>query len=145
MENSGGNQIFGSALFCASHSHIQHVKSPGHQGRDSSNNPASSACQFRKQQLLRHSRGKDQRETHDDYHLVVMSHGRYRIIECRNDIQWILQKRMSRKTSSQRAWQSIGYCRTKKELVRRCKLLETKLATNLHNLPDRYEGGECDA
>ena len=75
-------------------------------------------------------------EEADDYpYIVVQLDDRWRIIECRNDIQWILQKLVGGR------WRGQRYCRTlaglKSSLTALC--VDPNL---LPYLPDRYiEGG----
>jgi hypothetical protein len=59
-------------------------------------------------------------ESADDYvGLVVRLNPNWRIIECRDRIQWILQRRGSPKMSRRNDWRGRSYCRTS-EALRRC-------------------------
>ena len=60
------------------------------------------------------------RECADDYdRLVVKLSNDWRIIECRDGIQWILQRQGSPKGSRKDDWRARSYCRTS-EALRRC-------------------------
>jgi hypothetical protein len=58
-------------------------------------------------------------ETADGYaRVVVMLSPSLRVIECRDGIQWILQRR--KKGGAERPWRGVGYFRTRKALRRVC-------------------------
>lgn len=60
------------------------------------------------------------REAADDYTgIVLMLNENWRVIVCRDGIQWILQHRGSPKTSRKDDWRGRSYCRTS-EALRRC-------------------------
>jgi hypothetical protein len=46
--------------------------------------------------------------------------GRWRVIECRDGLQWILQVRNRTETVARDAWRGRSYCRTRKALIRCC-------------------------
>ena len=63
------------------------------------------------------------RETADDYaKVVVMLSEDWRIIECRDGIQWILQHRGSPKKPRKDDWRGRSYCRTSEALIRCARL-----------------------
>lgn len=58
-------------------------------------------------------------ETADAYSRIVarLCDG-WRVIVCKDDLQWILQRR--KKGGAERPWRAVGYCRTRKALIRLC-------------------------
>jgi hypothetical protein len=59
-------------------------------------------------------------ETADDYAaLVVQLNPDWRVIECRDRMQWVLQRRGSPKKAHKDDWRGRSYCRTS-EVLRRC-------------------------
>lgn len=57
-------------------------------------------------------------ETADDYSRVVFQDGLIRVVECQDGIQWLLQRRRPGKTGGGTAWDTIGYCVSRKAIVR---------------------------
>ena len=60
--------------------------------------------------------GGNSAESYDDWPHKVAESGNWRVIECRNGIQWILQK--ARKRRGGREWQGQGYFRIREALIR---------------------------
>ncbi|WP_282368308.1 hypothetical protein [Defluviimonas aestuarii] len=61
----------------------------------------------------------EHRETADSYHGEVFRRGGYRVIACRDHIQWILQKRRTSQESCAGArWKAVGYFQTRNALAR---------------------------
>jgi hypothetical protein len=59
------------------------------------------------------------RECADDYDRVIARlNDNWRVIECRDRIQWILQHRGSPKTPRKDDWRGRSYCRTAEALIR---------------------------
>ncbi|WP_421952105.1 hypothetical protein [Pelagibacterium sp.] len=59
------------------------------------------------------------RESADDYHRVIIRlNVDWRVIECRDGIQWILQRRQSSETIAKPDWRGVSYCRTREALIR---------------------------
>lgn len=59
-------------------------------------------------------------ETSDDYSgLVAQLNPDWRVVECRDRVQWILQRRGSPKKARRNDWRGRSYCRTA-EGLRRC-------------------------
>ncbi|MCR9151252.1 MAG: hypothetical protein NXH83_13845 [Rhodobacteraceae bacterium] len=83
-------------------------------------------------------------ETADDYvGTVAQLNATWRVIVCRDGIQWILQRRKN--GGAERPWRSVHYCQTRKALTRLCATLcgrvdPLALAT-LHALPEHIRGG----
>lgn len=55
-------------------------------------------------------------ESESNYQPVVFLKPEWRVIECRDGIQWILQRRQ--KTHRRDAWRPISYCQTREALTR---------------------------
>ena len=58
------------------------------------------------------------RETADDYLRVIHQLGELRVAECRDGIQWLFQRRRPGFKGVGTAWDTLGYCVTRKALVR---------------------------
>jgi hypothetical protein len=74
--------------------------------------------------------------------VVAVLNGKWRVIECRDGIQWILQSRDSL-TAIVGVWRGCSYCRTKEALLRVCAAQVGKIdptaAAVLAALPDWIE------
>lgn len=89
-------------------------------------------------------RRKGHREEADDYPaLVAELNNDWRIIECRDGIQWILQ-RLAGMRHGQPRWEGKGYCRTRQALLRsvheRCGPVGASALATLESLPDWIGG-----
>jgi hypothetical protein len=74
--------------------------------------------------------------------IVAVPNGKWRVIECRDRVQWILQSRDTRKALCSGMWRGRSYCRTKEALLRVCvihggEINPTAAAAALAELPDR--------
>jgi hypothetical protein len=83
-------------------------------------------------------------------YVVAILNGKWRIIECRDGIQWILQSRDSLKaTLSNCIWRGRSHCRTKEALLRVCAAcagqIDPTAAAVLAGLPDRIEAPNLPA
>jgi len=59
------------------------------------------------------------RESADDYlRVVAILNARWRVIACRDGIQWILQRRNAPETARGDDWRGRSYCRTREALIR---------------------------
>jgi hypothetical protein len=64
--------------------------------------------------------GKSHIESADNYRRVVARlNGKWRVIACRDGIQWILQRRHGPERPAGARWEGRSYCRTS-EALRRC-------------------------
>jgi hypothetical protein len=85
-------------------------------------------------------------ESSDDYSgLVAILNRAWRVVACRDRIQWILQYRGSPKKPRRDDWRARSYCRTS-EALRRCArehagAIRPEVAVLLDVLPDVT--GEC--
>ncbi|HWZ38598.1 MAG TPA: hypothetical protein VNY08_09890 [Bradyrhizobium sp.] len=63
---------------------------------------------------------KISRRERDDgyYRIVALLNPGWRVVECRNGIQWILQRLGSPKRSRRGDWRGLSYCRTREALIR---------------------------
>lgn len=82
------------------------------------------------------------RETADSYARVIAGlNERWRVIVCKDAIQWILQRRDAER-SGQPRWAGHSYFRTKSALIRvsraSCGPIEPKAMAILHSLPNRF-------
>lgn len=80
------------------------------------------------------------RESDANYHGVIAAlNDRWRVIACRDGIQWILQ--FSKKSRDGVKWYSRSYCRTRQALIRDASLHAGDISpiamTVLNNLPER--------
>lgn len=83
------------------------------------------------------------REAADDYDLVVaVLNENWRIIECRDRIQWILQHRGSPEKSRKDDWRGRSYCRTAEVLRQRAHQhagrIDASALERLLSLPERF-------
>jgi hypothetical protein len=81
--------------------------------------------------------------------LIAVLNGKWRVIECRDGIQWILQARDTLKAPSTAVWRGRSYCRTKEALLRVCAAHAGKIdpttAAILAELPERIEAPNSPA
>ncbi|MCU9847315.1 hypothetical protein OEZ60_04790 [Defluviimonas sp. WL0024] len=84
----------------------------------------------------------DHRETADLYHGVIVRRDGFRVILCRDGIQWILQKRMApvRGRAAPR-WRALGYFTTRAALVRLWHAKTGSACEELDALPERIKRG----
>lgn len=87
---------------------------------------------------------KSGKESADNYRAVIaMLNTRWRVILCRDGIQWILQRRDGERGGGAR-WTGRSYCRARASLLRACRThageIDPIALTTLHNLPDRMGG-----
>ena len=84
-------------------------------------------------------------ETADNYGRVVTQPGEgWRVIECKDRLQWILQRRDALRAGQPR-WAGTRYCQSKAALIRAsralCGQIESEAMEKLNALPDRIGGG----
>lgn len=58
------------------------------------------------------------RETSSDYIRVLVVGDRYRVAVCRDGIQWLFQQRVTFEACAGARWRTLGFCTTRKSLVR---------------------------
>ena len=79
-------------------------------------------------------------ETADEYaNVVCYLNPECRVIRCRDNVQWILQRR--KKGGAERPWRSVGYCTTRKAIIRlrasSCGPIAHETMAVLERLPER--------
>lgn len=79
---------------------------------------------------------KDHREYSDSYQGEIVRSKKYRIAECRDNHQWIIQKRAGTRHGQPR-WDNLSYCRGRNALIR--------LWTGLHRDQARQDWPELQA
>lgn len=78
-------------------------------------------------------------ESADDYqHVVVRLNARWRVIECRDGIQWILQQGKS--SGHGTAWRGRSYFRTRQALIRACARYAAEMEPSAHAILDALPG-----
>lgn len=55
------------------------------------------------------SMGQSNRETSDEYSRVIFRHGKYRVAECSDSIQWFIQRLVSAGRRGPE-WRSLSFC-----------------------------------
>jgi hypothetical protein len=85
-----------------------------------------------------------QRESDDAYYRIVARlNAGWRVIECPDAIQWILQRLGSPNRSRRADWRGRSYCRTREALIRCTRHhagdIDPAAATVLAALPERIE------
>lgn len=76
-------------------------------------------------------------EKSDQYARVIALGANARVIECRNGLQWIIQRR---KGGTQSLWLSLGYCTSKTAVLRLWTGLGEAPCPALTALPDYKRG-----
>lgn len=84
---------------------------------------------------------KDHRESSDRYRGELFRDGGIRVVECRDGIQWLLQRCRGGKSPAGGAWRSIAFCTTRKALIRLLPAENNLLRENLAALPVRIGKG----
>ena len=75
----------------------------------------------------------DRRETSDRYQGELFRDGDYRVVVCRDGIQWLLQRR--KKSRAGALWAAIGYLTTSKALTRAWTGKTGRVHPDMHRLP----------
>jgi hypothetical protein len=83
------------------------------------------------------------REIEDDYAKVVFQQEKWRVIECKDAIQWIIQ-RCGNLSHAKPRWKPISYCTTRKALIRVWHTQTGEHSVVLDKLPER-NGGQTNA
>ena len=85
------------------------------------------------------------RERDHNYRAVIHEHGHWRIILCRDGIQWIVQKLRNAGGRDGGRWEGRRYCTTRKSLVRDWSHLTgedaARLAAIMPELASEYTAG----
>lgn len=78
------------------------------------------------------------KETRDDYHGELFRRGCFRVIVCRDGIQWILQRQRPKFPAGGAAWDALGYFVTREALTRVHRQKTGGYAPELDALPERF-------
>jgi hypothetical protein len=81
----------------------------------------------------------DHRETSDVYHGELFRCGRYRVATCRDGLQWLFQRQRFEFAAGGAAWDTLGYCVTRKALIRLHQAYKAPQHENLYGLPKRFK------
>lgn len=81
----------------------------------------------------------DHRESSDRYRGEIWRNGKHRVAVCRDGIQWLLQRQRPGKAGVGGAWDTIGFCTTRKALIRLHRQHIGSEAMELHGLPNSIE------
>lgn len=65
------------------------------------------------------SHDKSHRETDENYSGVIVREGDWRVIACRDGIQWILQRRRRSERAAGVRWEAVGYYLARDPLIGR--------------------------
>jgi hypothetical protein len=79
------------------------------------------------------------RERDEDYPAVVSLSDTVRVIDCKDGIQWILQRRYGDQ------WRGVAFCRRRDPLIREAKKLVAHVSEALLSLPEHHDGLSDDA
>jgi hypothetical protein len=78
----------------------------------------------------------------DEAYPNIRLNDRWRVIECRDGIQWIIQFRNRAETVARGSWRGRSYCRTREALIRCCDrytgALDPAAVAALRALPERF-------
>jgi hypothetical protein len=77
------------------------------------------------------------REIEDDYAKVIFQQGKWRVIECKDAIQWIIQRSANLSCVKPR-WKPISYCVTRKALTRLWREKTGEHSPVLDTLPETF-------
>ncbi|KQZ92264.1 hypothetical protein ASD64_19380 [Mesorhizobium sp. Root157] len=94
--------------------------------------------------IYRELNASEHKESADNYwRLIARLNVRWRVIECRDGIQWILQHTDGKKHGRMR-WTGRSYCRTRDGLIRACRdnagEIDAIAMMALESLPDWIGG-----
>ncbi len=79
------------------------------------------------------------RETSDVYRGELFRRGRYRVAACRDGLQWLFQRQRFEFTAGGAAWDTLGYCTTRKALIRLHQAYKAPQHERLQDLPKRFK------
>ena len=81
----------------------------------------------------------DFRESSDTYFVVVVREGRYRVIPCRDSIQWIIQRHTApSKNAAGGRWVAEDYLTTRAALARLWQVKTGVVRREILELPERF-------
>lgn len=83
---------------------------------------------------------RDHRESSDAYRGVIHLNAEWRIADCKDQIQWLIQRRTRAQSLDGARWVSHSYCQTRKALIRNWASLISDDGTLLFTLLPEYIG-----
>ena len=75
-------------------------------------------------------------ESDDDYPVIVQISDMVRVINCKDDIQWIVQ---ARRNAMGKGWRGSSFCRTREALIRCASPLPPEALAILRALPEQHQ------
>ena len=84
------------------------------------------------------SHDKSHRETDENYFGVIVREGVWRVIACRNGIQWILQRRRRSERAAGGRWVAVGYYLSRGPLIDRWRKETGMQPESLNDLTKRF-------
>lgn len=84
----------------------------------------------------------DHREEADGYRGEIFRRGNLRVAECRDRLQWLLQRRRPTPSAGGAAWRTLAYCVTQKALTRLYTAQAGAAAPELSRLPETIHKGK---
>lgn len=91
------------------------------------------------QDLLQRHEGMDHRETSDHYRGEVFRSGGFRVAVCRDDLQWLFQRKRPTVSPGGAAWDTLGYCCTRNALMRLHREFSGVDAVELSAFPEHFQ------
>ncbi|MGJ8624235.1 MAG: hypothetical protein ACSHW1_15875 [Yoonia sp.] len=85
--------------------------------------------------------GTDHRESADGYRGVLIDWGDYRVATCRDDLQWLLQRRRPRFAGVGTAWDTVAFVTTRAALIRLHRSHRGCDALELLSFPEHFKSG----
>lgn len=80
------------------------------------------------------------RETSNDYSKVILRDGRFRVAECKDDIQWIVQRQRGCDGRAEPRWSTIAYCLNRNKLIELWRALTGQEGSRLERLiPEAFD------
>ena len=85
--------------------------------------------------------GNDHRESADGYRGVLFTWGEYRVATCRDDLQWLLQRRRPGFAGVGTGWDTLAFVTTRSALIRLHRSHTGRDALELLTLPANFRSG----
>jgi len=120
-------------ILCETQPHIAARKEHNHLALLSEGNPGLINT--------RGPRGSDPRETSETYKRELFRLGRYRVAVCRDGLQWLYQRRRPAFKAGGVAWNTLGYCANKTQLMRLHRTHSGSEAQAISDLPFHFKRG----
>ena len=85
------------------------------------------------------TKARTHRETADEYANVILRRGRYRVAVCRDGLQWLFQKCVTKEHCAGARWRTFGYCTTREALMRVQHSFVGRAWPELAMFPERFK------